>query len=172
MLLWDCDACEFFTIGFSDRSLHREKQKTIVKNCPQWGWKPGPLIKSCSIDSRNEQSPTCEVVHETNKAHFWNLQPNRLRPSSVGKALAWRSRGPGFNSHWGQFLKKFFFCSSLCKDLTDNLTETPIVKNSMKYIPQRYKPVLRWVKRLVFWSLRMKMKNSCWVLVVVEFMCA
>ena len=23
------------------------------------------FIKSCSIDSRNEQSPTCEVVHET-----------------------------------------------------------------------------------------------------------
>ena len=22
-------------------------------------------MKSCSIDSRNEQSPTCEVVHET-----------------------------------------------------------------------------------------------------------
>ena len=23
-----------------------------------------------TIDSRNEQGPTCEVVHETNKAHF------------------------------------------------------------------------------------------------------
>ena len=27
------------------------------------------------IDSGNEQSPTCEVVHETNKAHFRNLCP-------------------------------------------------------------------------------------------------
>ena len=86
------------------------------------------FIKSCSIDSRNEQSPTCEVVHETNKAHFRNLLPNRFLPSSVGKALAWRSGVPGFNPHWGQFLTKFF-CSSLCKDLSDNLTETPIVKN-------------------------------------------
>ena len=87
------------------------------------------FIKSCSIDSRNEQSPTCEVVHETNKAYFRNLLPNRFLPSSVGKALAWRSGGPGFNPYWGQFLTKFF-CSSLYKDLSDNLTETPIVKNS------------------------------------------
>ena len=87
------------------------------------------FIKSCSIDSRNEQSPICEVVYETNKAYFRNLQPNRFLPSSVGKALAWRSRGPGFNPHWGQYLT-IFFCSSLCKDLSDNLTETPIVKNS------------------------------------------
>ena len=38
---------EFFTIGvsvrLSDRSLHREEQKNFVKNCPQWGLKPGPL---------------------------------------------------------------------------------------------------------------------------------
>ena len=38
---------EFFKIGvsvrLSDRSLHREEQKKeFVKNCPQWGWKPGP----------------------------------------------------------------------------------------------------------------------------------
>ena len=37
---------EFFTIGvsvrLSDRSLHREEQKKFVKNCPQWGLKPGP----------------------------------------------------------------------------------------------------------------------------------
>ena len=37
---------QFFTIGvsvrLSDRSLHREEQKNFVKNCPQWGLKPGP----------------------------------------------------------------------------------------------------------------------------------
>ena len=37
---------EFFTIGvsvgLSDRSLHRKEQKIFVKNCPQWGLKPGP----------------------------------------------------------------------------------------------------------------------------------
>ena len=27
---------------------------------------------------------------------------------------------------------QFFFCSSLCKDLSDNLTETPIVKHSIE----------------------------------------
>ena len=76
------------------------------------------FIKSCSIDSRNEQSPTCEVVHETNKAHFGNLLPNRFLPSSVGKALAWRSGGPGFNPHWGQFCRIFFFalpCVKICQ---------------------------------------------------------
>ena len=33
---------EFFTIGFSDRSLHWEEQnkKKFVKSCPQWGLKP------------------------------------------------------------------------------------------------------------------------------------
>ena len=87
------------------------------------------FIKSCSTDSRNEQSPTCEVVHETNKAHFRNLKPNRFLPSSIGKALAWRSGGPGFNPHWGAI----FFGSSLCKTLSDNLTETLIVKNSSVY---------------------------------------
>ena len=42
---WNHTAIEFFTIGvfvrLSDRSLHREEQKNFVKNCPQWGWKPG-----------------------------------------------------------------------------------------------------------------------------------
>ena len=42
-------------------------------------------IKSCYIDFRNEQSPTCKVVHETNKAHVRNLLPNRFLPSSVCK---------------------------------------------------------------------------------------
>ena len=39
-------AIEFFTIGvsvrLSDRSLHREDQKKFIKNCPEWGLKPGP----------------------------------------------------------------------------------------------------------------------------------
>ena len=150
---------EFFTIAVSVRLSGRfnvtQNKINFVKNCPQWGWKPGPpdlqasalptelsqhsvaslnlhclytvmLYWSCS---RNEQSPTCEVVHEANKAHFRNLLTNRFLPSSVGKALAWRSGGPGFNPHWGQFLTKFFlFCVTL--NLSDNLTETPIVKNS------------------------------------------
>ena len=61
------------------------------------------FIKSCSIDSRNELSPIREVVHETSKVHFRNLLPNRFLPSSVGKALAWWSGGPGFNPDWGNF---------------------------------------------------------------------
>ena len=70
--------------------------------------------------SRNEQSPTCEVVHETNKAHFRNLLTNRFLPSSVGKALAWRSGCPSFNPHWGQFLTNLFFalrCVKICQTI-------------------------------------------------------
>ena len=98
------------SVRLSERSLHREEQKkNFVKNCPRGtGLKPGPpdpqanalpnelsqhsvaslnlpgiykvmLYWSCS---RNEQSPTCEVVHETNKAHFRNLLAQRFLPSS------------------------------------------------------------------------------------------
>ena len=87
-------------------------------------------IKSCSIDSRNEQSPTCEVVHETNKAHFRNLLPNRFQLSSIGRALEWWSRGCEFKVHWWQFLTKFIL-SCVTLDLSDNLTETLNVKNSI-----------------------------------------
>ena len=129
---------EFFTIGvsvrLSDRFNVTQNKINFVKNFPQWGWEPGPpdlqasalptelsqhsvaslnlhcLYKGmlCWSCSRNEQSPTCEVVHETNKAHFRNLLTNRFLPSSVGKALAWRSGGPGFNPHWEKFLMTFF----------------------------------------------------------------
>ena len=123
-----------FSVRLSDRFNVAQNKINFVKNCPQWGWKRGPLDLQASAlptelsqhsaaslnlhcpykamlywsCSRNEQSPTCEVVHETNKAHFRNLLTNRFLPSSVGKALAWRSGGPGFNPHWGQFLTNFF----------------------------------------------------------------
>ena len=145
---------QFFTIGISvrlsDRSLHREEQKKNsskiapngVWNQDLWIFRPTPYWAKSTFSCQPESSwpleshallilewTTCEVVHETNKAHFRNLLSNRFLPSSVGKTLAWRSGGSGFNPHWGQFLM-IFFCSSLCKDLSDNLTETPIVKNS------------------------------------------
>ena len=56
--------------------------------------------------------------------------PADLLHCSVGWALVSGSGGPGCNPHWWQFLT-IFFCSSPCKDLSDNLTETPIVKNSI-----------------------------------------
>ena len=85
------------------------------------------FIKSCSIDSRNERSPTCEVVHETNKAHFRNLLPVRLVRHWPEDLEVVGSIPTGDNFWW------IFFCSSLCKDLSDNLTETRIVKNSSVY---------------------------------------
>ena len=38
--------------------------------------------------------------------------------------------GSWFQSPVGAIFDDFFFCSSLCKDLSDNLTETRIMKNS------------------------------------------
>ena len=55
------------------------------------------FIKSCSADSYSEQSSTCQVVHETNKAHFRTLLPNRFLTSIVSKALDWWSGGHRFN---------------------------------------------------------------------------
>ena len=61
-----------------------------------------------------------------NKAHFRNLLPNTQLPSSVGRTSEWWSGGYGFKPCWGQFLIKFIL---FCVDLSDNLTEMPIVKN-------------------------------------------
>ena len=64
-----------------------KSKKKFMKNHPQWGWNPEPPYhQSNEMNSRNKQSPTCEVVHKTNKAHFRNLLPNRFLPSSVGRA--------------------------------------------------------------------------------------
>ena len=52
-------------------------------------------MESCSIDSRNEQSPTSEVVHETKKVHFRNL--NRFL---VVKNLNARWLGQAEGSVW------------------------------------------------------------------------
>ena len=85
-------------------------------------------IKSYSIDSRNDQSPKREVVHETKLTSeiFW---PTHTRLAQSVRALEWWSRGHGFNPDWGQFWR--IFCSSLCRDLSNNLTETCIMKNWM-----------------------------------------
>ena len=120
------------------------------------------FIKSCSIDSRNEQSPTCEVVHETKLTseiscptdsclaqlvRHWPEDPDVLVSIPTG------------GNFW-----RIFFCSSLCKDLLDNLTETPIVKNS---IAQCYTfpfwPELRtlriheqrWIQKSLTWTWNM-----------------
>ena len=45
------------------------------------------LIKLHSIDFRSEQSSTCEVVHETNEAHFRSLLPIRFLTSTVSRAI-------------------------------------------------------------------------------------
>ena len=93
------------SVTLFDRSEVTQHKINFVKNCPQWGLNLQPLdhqsnalpdelshiwlsvwiikefVKSCSIDSRNKQSTTCEVVHETkesslqtSKADSWLAQ--------------------------------------------------------------------------------------------------
>ena len=137
-------------------------KKKILKNCPQWGLKPGPLDhKANALPTELSQHSVARLnlpglykvmlyllILEMNKVQHvkWYMKqtkltseiscPKDLLPSSVGRALVPWCRGPGFNPHWGQFLTNFF-CPSLCKNLSDNLTETPIVKNSNQ--PERKK---------------------------------
>ena len=84
---------EFFTmrisVRLSDKYKVTQNKISYVKNCHQWGLNSQPpdhqfhalsteishylfwvwiikaFIKSYSIDSKNKQNPTCEMVHET-----------------------------------------------------------------------------------------------------------
>ena len=80
------------------------------------------FIKSCSIDSRNKQSPICEMVHETKESS--------LQTSPTDSSLAqWGEHGTedlevvsSIKPLWGRFLMKYIlYCVTL--DLSDNLTE-------------------------------------------------
>ena len=79
------------------------------------------FIKSCSIDSRNKQSPTCEVVHKTKESS--------LQKSPTDSSLAQLAehgiddlKGVSSNPTWRQFLTKFILCY-VTLDLSDNLTQ-------------------------------------------------
>ena len=78
-------------------------------------------MESCFIVPRNEQSPTCEVVHKTKE---------RLPQTSPTDSLLAQLAEHGtddlevceFKPHWGQILTKFILCC-VTLDLSDNLTE-------------------------------------------------
>ena len=57
-----------------------------------------------------------------NKAHFKNRLANTYQASTVSRVMI---KGPWVQPPLGKIFDDFF-CSSLCKDLSDNLTETPI----------------------------------------------
>ena len=80
------------SVRLSDRSEVTLHKINFVKKCPQWGLNSQPLdhqsnalpdelshylvvcviikafIKSCSNDSRNKQSQTCELMHKTKES--------------------------------------------------------------------------------------------------------
>ena len=147
-----CIVVEFFTIGvsvtLSDISLHREEQKKFVKNCPQWGWKPGcldlqanalPTELGRNLLGRRFLKWALFVSYTTSHVGLWSFLEHDFIKAVKFQAnvdLAQLVR------HWphdpqvlvssptGGNFWQIFFCSSFCKDLSDNLTETPIVKNS------------------------------------------
>ena len=101
------------------------KLSSVNIHLPAWVFMA--FLKSCSIDSKKwRKYKMWSGAWDT--AHLRNLLPNTYQASTVSTALEWWSRGHWFNPDWGQFLTKFL-CSSLCGDLSDNLTETRIVKN-------------------------------------------
>ena len=127
---------EFFTIGvsvrLSDRSLHREEQKKkFIKNCPQWGLKPGPadlqanalptelgrnllgrrfLKWALFVSHTTSHVGLCpfleSIEHDFIKA-MKIQQVTECWLSSVGKVLAWRSGGPG-STPQGAIFDEFF----------------------------------------------------------------
>ena len=58
----------------------------------------------------NEQSPTCEVVHETDKAHFRNLLPNRFLLAQLVEHKSDDQKVMGSNPTGGNFWRNLF-CS-------------------------------------------------------------
>ena len=92
------------------------------------------FTKSWSIDSRNEHQHVKWLMKQTKLTSEISCPTD----SCLAQLVRHWPEDPevlGFNPHWGQFLTIFFFfffCSFLCKDLSDNLTETPIVKNSIE----------------------------------------
>ena len=101
---------------------------------------------SCQHESTWSLSSHALLILEMNKIQHvkWCMKQTKLTseiscPTDSCLAQLVRSGGPGFNPNWVQFLTNFF-CSSLRKDLSDNLTEMPILKNSIDfYLAQIFK---------------------------------
>ena len=60
------------------------------------------FIKSCSIDSRNKQSPTCEVVHETKESSL-QTSPTDSPPAQLEEHETDDSEVVSSNSTGGNF---------------------------------------------------------------------
>ena len=92
-------------------------------------WIIRAFIKSCSIDPRNKQSPTCEMVHETKESSL-QKSPTDFLPNSVGRAWDWWMRL--MIQKWVQtpLMKFILFC--VTSDLSENLTEMCQISLSWK----------------------------------------
>ena len=151
------DPIEFFTIGVSirlpDRSLQREDKKIRQKLPPvgietRTSGSPGQCLTNWARQESvgqeiSEMSFVCFMPHFT----CWTLFISRIYRAWLYKGHEDSGRQLNVDlaqlvRHWPEDLEvlvsnpiggifwRIFFCSSLCNDLSDNLTETPIVKNS------------------------------------------
>ena len=149
---------DFFTIGvsvrLSDRFLYKEEQKKNRQKLPTVGFETRTSGSSgqCLTNWARQESvgqEISEVSFVCFMHHFtcWTLFISRIN-------RAWLYKGDEDSRwqlnvdlaqlvrHWpedpevlvsnptGGNFWRIFFCFSLCKDLSDNLTEMPIVKNS------------------------------------------
>ena len=93
-------------------------------------WIIKAFIKACSIDSRNEQSPTCEVVLETQESSL-QKSPTDFYLAQLARHLTDDLGIVGSNPTGGNFWWIFFlFC--VTADLSDNLTEMRQISLSWK----------------------------------------
>ena len=95
---------------------------TVLSHYPLWMGITMAFIKSCSIGSRQEQSPTCEVVHETKESSLQTSPTDCLLAQLVEHGtddleLVIVQTPLGNNIWW-----TFILCS-VTLDLSDNVTE-------------------------------------------------
>ena len=148
------DTIEFFTIGvsvrLSDRSLHGEEQKKIRQKLPPVGIETRTSRSSgqCLTNWARQESVGQEIseVSFVCFMHHFTLFISRINGAWLYKGH--EDSGWQLNvdltqlvKHWPEDLEVLvsnptgaifdeFICSSLSEDLSDNLTETSIVKNS------------------------------------------
>ena len=115
------------------------------------------FIKSCSIDSRTKLTSEISCPTDSRLAQLVKHWPEDL------EVLVSIQTGGNF---WQNL-----FCSSLYKDLSDNLTEMPIVKNSNNrkgYSDQQNKDWGEGGDSCCYWLQNIKFSPEAWNLIIAE----
>ena len=95
-----------------------------------------PFIKLCSIGSRKDRSPKCEVVHKT-KFTAKNCWPTHTWPAQSVEHWSDDQELLGFIPNQGQFFGLILFCFTPCKLLLPtlyNLGKTWLIYIELKFL--------------------------------------